>query len=114
MPTTSTVEQLYDSVQSYSKVTYELSKLKALDTTTVVVTTLITKLSVAISVTLFTLVMNIGIAMMLGDMLGKAYYGYFIVAAFYLLLALIFHFFLKKWIQKPISELIIVQALQQS
>jgi hypothetical protein len=106
-----TLEGLMEKMEQYSKSTYELSKLKALETTTVVVTSLISKLSVVIMASLFILVLNIGIALWLGELLGKAYYGFFIVAGFYLLAALVFNFFLHKWIKKPVTELIITQAL---
>ncbi|MGE0638592.1 MAG: hypothetical protein AB7G44_06215 [Bacteroidia bacterium] len=110
--TASIVESLYERVETYSKTTIELSKLKALNTTTHVVTTLISRLSVIIMLALFALVMNIGIALWLGELLGKNYYGFFIVAAFYLIAGIVLHFFLHNWIKKPVSDLIITQALR--
>lgn len=108
----SLIESLYERVETYGKTTFELSKLKLLETTTVVVTSMLSRISVIIMISLFVLVMNIGIAMMLGEFLGKSYYGFFIVAGFYLLAGIVFHFFLYKWIKKPVSELIIKQALK--
>jgi len=113
METTSTaVELLFEKTEDYSKTTFELAKLKALQTTTDVVTIMLSRISVVIVVALFILVFNVGVALFLGDLLGKAYYGFFIVAAFYLLAALILHFFLHQWIKKPVSDLIITQVLQ--
>jgi hypothetical protein len=63
-------------------------------------------------ISMFALVLNLGVALWLGELLGKSYYGFFIVAAFYLLAGLVLHFFLQRWIRKPISDLIITQALQ--
>ncbi|MES2619762.1 MAG: hypothetical protein V4615_02845 [Bacteroidota bacterium] len=106
------IETLYERAESYGKTTYELTKLKSLETTTVVVTSLVSRLSVIIMISLFALVLNIGIALWLGELLGKSYYGFFIVAGFYLLAGVVLHFFLLKWIKKPMSDLIIAQALQ--
>jgi phosphoglycerol transferase MdoB-like AlkP superfamily enzyme len=106
------VESLYKRVEVYGKTTYELSKLKFLETTINVVNALVPRLSVIIMISLFALVLNIGIALLLGELLGKSYYGFFIVAGFYLAAAIVLHFFLHKWIKKPISDLIIKQALQ--
>ena len=106
------IETLYERAESYGKTTYELTKLKSLETTTVVVTSLVSRLSVIIMISLFALILNIGIALWLGELLGKSYYGFFIVAGFYLLAGVVLHFFLLKWIKKPISDLIIKQALQ--
>jgi len=110
-PATS-IESLFERLQEYSKTTYELSKLKLLETTINIVNLLVPRLSVIIMISLFALVLNIGIALLLGELLGKSYYGFFIVAGFYLAAGIILHFFLHKWIKKPISDLIIKQALQ--
>ncbi|MBK7871486.1 MAG: hypothetical protein IPJ74_12830 [Saprospiraceae bacterium] len=89
----SSIELLFERVETYSRTTYELSKLKLLETITIVVTSLVSRLSVIISISLFVLVLNIGIALWLGELLGKYYYGFFIVAAFYLVMGIILHFF---------------------
>ena len=108
----SQMESLFERVESYSKTTYELSKLKLLETTTQVVTSLVPRLSVIIVFSLFALVVNIGLALWLGELLGKSYYGFFIVAAFYLVAGILLHFFLHNWIKRPVSDSIIKQALQ--
>ncbi|MCF8256398.1 MAG: hypothetical protein K9J06_02530 [Flavobacteriales bacterium] len=106
------IEALFEKVEAFGRTTYELSKLKTLETTTVVVTTLIAKMSVVLVLSLFVLVFNIGVALLLGEVLGKLYYGFFIVAGFYLLLGTVLHFLLHRWLKRPISELIIMQALK--
>lgn len=105
-------ETLFEQVEEFGITTYELSKLKALETTTVVASSLVARLSVILMISMFVLVFNIGIALLLGELLGKSYYGFFIVAAFYLVAGIVLHFFLHKWIKKPLSDLIITQALQ--
>lgn len=105
-------ETLLERMEDYSKTSYELSKLKSVEMTAMVVTELVSRLSVIILVSLFALVLNIGIAILVGELLGKVYYGFFIVAAFYLVAGIVLHFFLHKWIKKPVSELIITNALQ--
>src|SRR5579872_3427015 len=108
----SLIELLFERAETYGKTTYELSKLKSLDATNKVATKLISSVSVVVMISLFALVLNIGIALFLGELLGKSYYGFFIVAAFYLIVGIVFHFFLHRWIKKPVSDLIITQALQ--
>ena len=106
------VGSLVANVEKYFKTTYELYSLKLLQTTTSVVSSLVSKLTVIFLISLFVIVSSIGIAIYLGELLGKTYYGFFIVAAFYLLAGIILHLFLYKWIKKPLSEFIINQALQ--
>jgi len=110
--TVNSIESLFEKAEAYGKTTYELSKLKLLETTNIVVTSLIARLSTILMISMFSFVLSIAVALWLGDILGKAYYGFFIVAGFYLLAGVILHFFLHGWVKKPISELIIKQALQ--
>lgn len=110
--TASSMEALFEKAEAYGKTTYELTKLKLLETTTIAVSALVARLSVIIMITMFTLVLSIGIAFLLGDALGKSFYGFAIVAVFYLITGIVLHFFLYKWIKKPVSEIIIKQVLQ--
>ena len=105
-------ESLMEKVETYGKTTIELSKLKLLETSSTVIPNLITRLAVIFMIFIFVLVLNIGIALLLGEALGKSYYGFFIVAAFYLIAGLIVHFFLQGWIKKPVKDFIISQILQ--
>ncbi|MDO9038235.1 MAG: hypothetical protein Q7U59_07800 [Lutibacter sp.] len=105
-------ETLFDKTENFGKTTYEISKLKALETTTVVATSVVARISVILMISMFLLVFNIGVALYLGELLGKFYYGFFIVAAFYLIAGLILHFFLHKRIEITLSNLIISQALK--
>jgi hypothetical protein len=106
------VEALLEKAEAFGRTTYELSKLKALETSTVVVTALIAKMSVVLVLGLFVLVLTIGAALLLGDVFGKVYIGFFIVAAFYLLVGIVLHLFLHRWIKRPIFQLIVQQALK--
>lgn len=109
--TTSSIETLVERLEVYGKTTYQLSKLKVLETMISILTSLISRVSVVIMLSIFVLILNIGMALLLGEWLGKMYYGFFIIAAFYLLVGLILHFYLHKWIKKPLSNFIITQAL---
>lgn len=110
---TNTVESFLDRIDSYSRTTFELSKLRLLETTAAVVTSLIPRLSAILMLAMFIFVLSMGFALFLGELLGKIYYGLFIVALFYLVAGLFIHFFLHGWIKKPISDLIIKQALRE-
>ena len=107
------IESLVEKAEAYGKTTYELATLKALETVTVVVTSLVSRLSIILVISLSAFVFNIGVALLLGDLLGETYYGFFIVAAFYLLLGVVLLFFMHKWIKKPVSDLIISQTFQK-
>jgi hypothetical protein len=108
----SLLEPLFERFEAYSKTTIELTKLKLLESTTVIATSLIARVVVIVIFSLFMLILSTGIALYLGELLGKSYYGFFIIAAFYLIAGVVLHFFLHKWIKKPVSDLIIKQTLK--
>jgi len=108
----SLIESLIESAETYGKTSFELSKLKALETSTRISTFLVSRMTVIVLLILFIMALSIGAALLLGEMLGKFYYGFFIVAGFYLIAGLLTHFFLYRWIKKPLSNLIIKQVLQ--
>lgn len=108
----SQLESLFEKAETFGITTYELSKLKALETTVNVVTSLVSRLAVIAIVGIFVLIMSTGVAFWVGELLGKIYYGFFVVAGFYMVASFVLYFFLHKWIKKPLSDSIISQALQ--
>lgn len=112
METTPTlIELLFERIEQLGQTTIELSKLKAMETTTNVLTSLISRLVVFMVLSMFIILFSIGFAFLLGDWFHKPHYGFFIVAAFYLVLGIILYIYLPKWIKKPLIELIIPQDL---
>lgn len=112
MDTTPTlIESLFERIEALSKTTIELSKLRAMETTTNILTVLISRLVVFMVLTMFIVLFSIGFAFMLGDWLRKPHYGFFIVASFYLVLGIILYLYLPKWLKRPLIELIIPQDL---
>jgi hypothetical protein len=111
-PTISLIESLLERIEKYSKTTLELSKLRVVEKSSLVTTSLLSRFTVVIMLSFFLLVFNIGLALWLGEVLGKSYYGFFVVAVFYLIAGTVFRFFLHGWIKKPASDFIITQSLQ--
>ncbi|WP_421798409.1 hypothetical protein [Haliscomenobacter sp.] len=106
------VELLFESLETYSKTTFELAKLKALESFSKGIAALFAKIGVVIMLLLFGVLLSIGASLMLGELLGKTYYGFFVVAGFYLILGLLAHFFLYHWIKGPIGNTLINQVFQ--
>ncbi len=106
------IESLIEKGEQYGKTTLELLKLKTLDKSADVVSNLVSWLIVLIFAVLFFLILNIGIALWLGELLGKSYYGFFVVSGFYALLALIFGIFRKQIVKNPVNNSIITQVLE--
>lgn len=104
-------EPLFEKAENYAKTSIELYKLKIIDKSASILSSFISRAIAIILLLIFVITANIGLALWLGDLLGKSYYGFFCVAGFYGLLAVIFGFFLHKNIKKSIGSSIISQIL---
>jgi hypothetical protein len=105
------IESLIDKGEEYGKTTLELLKLKTIDKSSDVASTLVSWIVVIVFAIIFFSIVNIGIALWLGDILGKNYLGFFIVAGFYGLLTLLFAIFRKQLVKKPVNNSIVKQIL---
>ena len=86
---TNLIEPLLEKAETYSKTSFELLRLKALAKTADVTSTLFSRSLFILLVSFFAFTINIAVALWLGDMLGKNYYGFLIVAGFYALASII-------------------------
>jgi len=108
-----TVEALIGRAEDYGKTTIELVKLKAIDKSAEVASFLAVRFVIFMAVALFLLIINIGLALWLGDLLGKAYYGFFVIAGVNAIFAFLLYFFRNKWIAVPLTESVITQLMKQ-
>lgn len=108
---TQLVETLIEKVSEYGKTRFEIAKLQMLDKISDVVSSILPHIAVVILLSSFFLFLNLGAALWIGEILGKIYYGFFVVAAFYVLVGTLSHFFLHNWFKKIICNYIIKQAL---
>lgn len=106
------IETLIEKGEQYGKTTLELIKLKTLDKSADVVSNMVSWAIVIVFAVLFFLILNIGIALWVGELLGKSYYGFFAVSGFYAILALVFGIFRKKFVKTPLNNSIITQVLE--
>jgi len=96
MEVTNLIDPLLARAEAYGKTSYDLLKLKALDKTADVASTLISRGAVVLVLSIFIVLLNIGLSLWLGDVLGKSYYGFFCVAGFYALAGSILYFALHE------------------
>lgn len=109
----SPIETLFERAENYSKTTLKLIKLNAIDKSADVVSSLVSRLAVIMTVVLSIVIINIGIAFWIGKLLGETFYGFLIIGAFYAFLALVLHLFRHQWIKYPVSNSIIKQLMKQ-
>lgn len=105
-------ESLLEKATEYIKTSLELAKLKALDKTAEIVSAIVPFSLVTVLIASFLLFLNLGIALWFGDILGKTFYGFFVVSAFYLFTGILIRFFLHKWIKRRVGNYIVTQLLK--
>lgn len=103
---------LYKKAKKYSETSAELLALKAVDKTADVFSSLASIVLIVSVVAMFTLFVNVGLSLYIGNLLNVSYLGFFIVSAFYLVLALVLYAFKDKFIKTPVANLIILKLLK--
>jgi fatty acid desaturase len=109
---TKLLESLLESAKDYSRTSLELIKLKVIDKVADSLSSAIPLSVVIILSALFLLFLSVGLAFWFGDLTGRIFYGFFIVAGIYILLAVIIHFFLHKKIKRLIGDYFIRNMLK--
>ena len=106
------IELLYKKAEQYSKTSFELRQLNTIDKTSDVISSLSVVISISIIVAMFTLFINIGISLFIGNLLGNDALGFLIVSGFYFVLGIVFYIFRKTLIKISIDNLIVSKLLK--
>jgi hypothetical protein len=109
---TTPIATLFERAEDYGKTTLNLLKLNAIDKSADVVSSLVSVLAVIVTVVFSVLIVSVGLSLWIGKLLGDAFYGFFIIGAFYAIVAILLHVFRQQWIKYPISNSIIKQMLK--
>jgi|UPI00048397D9 hypothetical protein len=111
---TESIEKLFSKAEIYSKTTFEICKYNTLYRSADVISSIAVRVILISVFVLFSLFLNIGIALMIGAYFGQSYYGFFIMAGFYVLIGLLFILFQKELIKNPVSNFIIKKILNKN
>jgi hypothetical protein len=104
---------LIDIATDYGETSIELVKLKVVDKTTDIVSSLIPFSIVLVLILSFLLFLNLGIAFWLGDIFGKTAYGFLVVSGFYIFIAIFIRLFLYKWIKRLVGDYLVKRMLNK-
>jgi hypothetical protein len=98
------VENILDITLQYVNAQVEYLQLQAVKKSSVAASTLASwAILFLIFGTLF-LFLNIGLALWLGQWMGKYYYGFFALAGFYLVVGIVLYALRDKWIHEPVMN----------
>jgi len=112
MNTTDSIRTLIDQSKDYLETKIELTKLKTIDKSADVLSSVVVMVTIIFLGSLFIIFISIAAALMLGNMLGSAHYGFLIVGGFYALLLLLIYLQRDRWIKVPIANGLISKMLK--
>lgn len=107
------IEALFVKAEDYSKTTFELFKLYAIDKSADLISFLAMQLAILIVVALVAITTSIGLALWLGEVTGKTYYGFFIVGGLYILITALLFAFRDQWVKTPVANTVISYILKK-
>ncbi|MFV0291558.1 MAG: phage holin family protein [Mangrovibacterium sp.] len=107
------IDELVDKGKDFGKTSFEIVKLKTLDKMSDILSNVLSWIPIVLVVFLCFITLNFGIAYLIGQLTdyGDAI-GFLIVAAFYLLVALILFAIRKKFVKNPIMDSIILSVMK--
>jgi Putative Actinobacterial Holin-X, holin superfamily III len=106
------ISSLIDKSKDFLDTRIELAKLKTIDKSADVLSTVVVMVSMLFVGTLVIVLFSIGLALLLGNLLGAYHYGFFIVGGFYAIVLLVLYIQRDKWIKTPISRELINKMLK--
>lgn len=107
------IEMLFEKAVDYSNTTISLVRLRMIEKTADVVSSLATQLVIIIVAAMFVFSISIAMALCIGEALGKAYYGFFVIAGCYALIVMLLYVFRNQWIKDPINNAAASKMLQK-
>jgi hypothetical protein len=105
------ISALFEKAETHLKTTVELYKLKMIDKSADVISSLTANFIIAFLALLVIGFFHIGAALWIGACLGRLYYGFFIVAGFYSLATILVIVFRTSWIKRPAKQIFIKKLL---
>ncbi|MFC4635430.1 hypothetical protein ACFO3O_16085 [Dokdonia ponticola] len=106
------IESFYKKAKQYTETSIELYKLSAIDTSADVISSLASRAILVLILSTSIVFLNIGLALLIGNVLGDYFKGFFIISLFYLLIAVLLYVFNKKLIKEPITNLMISKLMK--
>lgn len=107
------IEQLIEKAVMYSNTSISLVKLTLVDKFASLISTLTAQLFIGVFFILILITLNIGLGLWLGELCGKAYLGFFILAIFYGVVGVITILIRKAYIKEPIRNSVITAMLKE-
>lgn len=103
------LQEAVEQVEQYVQSTLALAKLKALQTASQLLSNWMFQIILLLVMSMFLLLLSIGLSLWWGELLGKLYYGFFITASLFLVAAVLVKRFLPPFLKQSITRQLLNQ-----
>jgi uncharacterized membrane protein len=108
------VESLIGNSTEYVETRLNLFKLKLVDKTSDIASSVVSILPLLLIFVLVFILLNIGLALLIGDLVGRASWGFLILTAVYLIAGLVLYKSREKIFKVPFANLLIRKFLKST
>jgi uncharacterized protein YqhQ len=112
MASTDSIKTLIDKSKDYLETKIELTRLKTIDKSADVLSTVVVTVSILFISFILILFISLALALYLGRVLGAYHYGFFIMGGVYAIILLIIYLKRQKWIKTPIANELISKMMK--
>jgi hypothetical protein len=112
MTSTDSIKTLIDKSKDYLDTKIELTRLKTIDKSADVISSIMVMASMIFLGSLVIIFLSVGAALLIGQVLGAYHLGFFIVGGIYALVLRIFYIQREKWIKTPVASGLINKMLK--
>jgi len=106
------IDNLLSDAGDYIETRTTLWKLKAIESLSDVSGELVSGMGMIVISSFVIIIFSIGIALLVGDWIGKSYYGFFIVGGVYTIIGLVLYARRGQWLKEPFSNMLIRKILK--
>ncbi len=105
------IGSLFESGNDYLETRIDLLKLKAVDKSSDIISSLVSGVVILVIIIFAVFILNIGLSIWLGNVMGEIWYGFFAVGGFYAVSATLLFIFKSKWLKAPLMDIFIKKML---
>lgn len=99
---------LIQIAEAYANTNLSLVKLKTISKSTDVLSSIILKIVIYTVLSIMFILLSIGLSIWIGELLGKLYYGFFILTGVYILVAFVLYY-IPSLIKSPVKNYLILK-----
>lgn len=105
------LEELFNKLKVYAETRFDLVKLVAINKVSGFMSTVISMIILLMILFTTILCITIGLAILIGYLLGAVYYGFFIIAGLYLIVGLVLYANRGNILKDPVSNRLIKEMM---